>query len=650
MGNLAQIILTKFYFYNINFTLYKRDLSNGFIVAEILSRYFPNKLEMSCFSTGISEAEKKSNWNYLKRIFQSYDSIPLKEETIEKIINMAPNAGFDFLLTIYKFLTKKEPIIIKKINENNNLRQYDPFIPKFMRPNAIYLIRDNEIQRIKDNVTRNNIIMDTLKKHKDYLQSERLQFIKIKPLYIAEKKRKLKNRKIENSRTESRNGKSNNMQNQIGNGSSNNNDALDKSEGNMINTNFDSGTGKGEKKEEKLNMMNLINDVGKTLNEYNIENEFKDIIKKNFVEVDHNIELELKKYHDENDLINFFFEKINLCNDEKLGKVFQVYYEKTNRFIDIISKTLIEIVNILKLINRLLEILISRPLHLEIFLNATLKICEGVLSKDPLKCENIFIGYGLDILLEHMKAKPFYRNIICQIIFGLISNNRFSYYKVIQIIKKKFIIIDELLFYHIIVKCMEYTTEENIDENIIEFYDNVCMTGINSHCDIIKAKTIYLIILFMKYHPFDSLKYSDLIFKHTKSWNWEILSLVLIYCSRILSFYNTLKEEKSRIQNSQNSISEGNSNIKTDQQLLNDLVDINDKLKEVEKFEQRLLDVIDFIFQEKSPNMTIKIGFIYLAEILHYYPLLAQKYIKLLIEFKYNSVRKEVLEIENAGN
>ena len=240
---------------------------------------------------------------------------------------------------------------------------------------------------------------------------------------------------------------------------------------------------------------------------------------------------------------------------------------------------------------------------------------------------------------------------MCQIIFGLISNNRFSYLKVVQIIKKRYIVLDELLFYHTIVKCMEYITEDNLDENIIEFYDSVYLNGLNSNCDIIKIKSIYLVILFMKYNPFDSLKYSQLIFKHIKSWNWEILSLILIYCSRILSFFNTLKDEKSRlvsIQDLQDTLGE-NSVAKEDPQLVSDLKEINEKISEVDKYEQKLLDVIDNIFQEKSPNMTIKIGFIYLAEILHYYPSLATKYIKLLIEFKYNSVRKEILEIDNAG-
>jgi hypothetical protein len=552
---------------------------------------------------------------------------------------MAPNAAFDFLCVIYKFLTKKEAVILKKVNENNHLRQYDPYISKYMRPTAIYVLRDNEIQRIKDDVTRNKEIAESLKKHQEFLFNERQYFIKIKPLIAAEKKR-YKLRKAEMGRKESRL-----------NASQSKNNETQENDNNPNNLTENNAVGKGDKKEEKLNMMNMLNDCGKTLNEYNVENEFKEIIRKNFVEVDHNIELELKKYHDENDLINFFFEKINLCNDEQLSKIFQVYYEKNMRFIDIISKTLIEIVNYLKLINRLLEILVSRSTHLEVFLSATLKICEGVLQKDQLKCENIFIGYGLDIILDNLLAKPFYRNIMCQIIFGLISNNRFSYLKVVQIIKKKYAVIDELLFYHTIVKCMEYITEDNLDENIVEFYDSVYLNGLNSNCDIIKIKSIYLVILFMKYNPFDSLKYSQMIFKHIKSWNWEILSLILIYCSRILSFFNTLKDEKSRlltIQNLQDTLGE-NSVAKEDPQLVSDLKEINEKISEVDKYEQKLLEVIDHIFQEKSPNMTIKIGFIYLAEILHYYPSLAAKYIKLLIEFKYNSVRKEILEIDNAG-
>ena len=216
---------------------------------------------MSSFSTGLSDREKRTNWDYLKRIFTNYSSIPLKEDSIDKIINMAPNAAFDFLCVIYKFLTKKEPFILKKINENNNLRQYDPYISKYMRPTAIYVLRDNEIQRIKDDVIRNKEITESLRKHRDFLFAERQHFIKIKPLIAAEKKR-YKARKAEMGRKESRLNPLQKINNET-------------QENDTGEENAENASGKNDKKEEKLNMMNMLNDVGKTLNEYNIEMNLK---------------------------------------------------------------------------------------------------------------------------------------------------------------------------------------------------------------------------------------------------------------------------------------------------------------------------------------------------------------------------------------
>ena len=83
-------------------------MCNGFIVAEILSRYFPLKVEMRGFSTGTSMEEKETNWNYLKKIFKKYNQIPLADEIVMKVICQAPNAAFEFLCILFKFLTKKE--------------------------------------------------------------------------------------------------------------------------------------------------------------------------------------------------------------------------------------------------------------------------------------------------------------------------------------------------------------------------------------------------------------------------------------------------------------------------------------------------------------------------------------------------------------
>ena len=76
--------------------------------------------------------------------------------------------------------------------------------------------------------------------------------------------------------------------------------------------------------------------------------------------------------------------------------------------------------------------------------------------------------------------------------------------------------------------------------------------------------------------------------------------------------------------------------------------EVKTKINEIQKCEGTILEIIDHIFNLSSPRMTIKIGFIYLADILEFYPDLAKKYMKLLIEYKDNTVRKEVLKVNKA--
>ena len=60
-----------------------------------------------------------------------------------------------------------------------------------MRPIATTIIRDTEIQRIKDDLTRVNVIEGILQRHREYIKSERYLFSKSKNFsYIKERKKK----------------------------------------------------------------------------------------------------------------------------------------------------------------------------------------------------------------------------------------------------------------------------------------------------------------------------------------------------------------------------------------------------------------------------------------------------------------------------
>ena len=47
-----------------------RDFANGFLVAEVLSKYFPDDVQMHSFENVTSIQRKKSNWHLLKRFFK----------------------------------------------------------------------------------------------------------------------------------------------------------------------------------------------------------------------------------------------------------------------------------------------------------------------------------------------------------------------------------------------------------------------------------------------------------------------------------------------------------------------------------------------------------------------------------------------------
>lgn len=705
-----------------------KDLANGFCVAEILSRYpvpyVPGiageysvknvyKVNMQEFSNGNSFEERTTNWNHICKILSKYYQFPISSEIPAQIINKAPNAAFKFLTMLYKFLTKRDVSVLNTVDETNKFRQYAEVevLPKYMRPTASILVRDTEIQRIKDDLVRKNELQNVLENHKAYLTKERDEFMKYKE--IMKEQERLK--KIKSSYT-SQKSRSMNTENQ--NKMNNTNSNMNSNEMNEGKESENNVSGSERIKEEKVNLIGILNEVSPIMKENeNVESEFRSVIKKNFIEADRNIELDLKNYSEEKDIIDYFFEKVDLVTEEHLSKIFAAYEDKEKDLIGIISRTLIEMVPFLKMVCRFFDTFYKNEQWVQ-FKTTTLKICNAVREIDGKKCDNIFLNFALDVVLDMIKVNPIYRNEMCQIIFSLTTNTSESHYEILKRISKKFANTDEILFYHILVQCMNNIKEsdEILNEDIFYFYNEAIIKGLSSSCDVVVIKSIYLINQFMRFYYFDCLQYHDRVFKHINTYNWEILSLILIYCSKALELYNRQKlerenamtsqqvneeakenpheelkeemkesakeplsikeEEKEASQNSikvpsvkeekKSTISEHNeiaeqgesnvehneieniASIEKDPNIDEYNKKIEEDLKEIAKTEPKFLEIIEYIFSLRSPHMTIKIGFIYLAEILEFYPDLARKYMKLLIEYKDSKIRKEVLNVNQA--
>jgi hypothetical protein len=507
--------------------------------------------------------------------------------------------------------------MLQRIDESDPYRKYNFQMPQFMRPIANTVLRNGQVQDIKDDYVRIEKLEELLRKHKENIKNERIMFMKMKSFQYEKKLKDLQN-KIDKKKEERNLKNFSEHQSQINEDEDN-----------------DTTRSKGDsKKDDKINLITHFQEVNKSLNDYNyVVNEFRDIVKKYFIDADHKIELELKKYKEEVDLIEFFFNNIHLIDQEKLNKMFIVFEDRTSKYIDIISKTLLELMPFIKIITRLFDILVKKNLPIKLVKETALKICEGIHASSGSYCEAIFLNYGIDIILDLIKSSPLYRNEMCQIIFSLISNNSSSHYSVLQSLRRKFSQKDELIYYHILSKWVTNLKEENLDFAIFSFYDNAITKGINSTCDFVKIKSLNILNHFSQFDYINALKFVPKIFKHARSWNWEILSQILIYCESVLLYYNLSIEEHEKMKDS-NQLDENMKNL------------LEENISKISQYEKEFLQVIDTIFNKKNPYITLKIGFIYLSNIIHYYPSLAEKYIKLLIEFQYNTIRKDVLEVE----
>ena len=85
----------------------KRDLSNGWIIAEIFSRYYPNKLEMYQFDNGFKLDKKKNNWEFLTTFFKR-NEIPITPQDWDPVMHCAPNAAYNLLKKLYGLLTGRQ--------------------------------------------------------------------------------------------------------------------------------------------------------------------------------------------------------------------------------------------------------------------------------------------------------------------------------------------------------------------------------------------------------------------------------------------------------------------------------------------------------------------------------------------------------------
>lgn len=84
----------------------KRDIANGYLVAEIFARHFPSELGMHSFNNVTSTKRKLDNWELLDKFFKK-KNVPISKEAYENVIACKLGAAEALIEAVYIFLTGK---------------------------------------------------------------------------------------------------------------------------------------------------------------------------------------------------------------------------------------------------------------------------------------------------------------------------------------------------------------------------------------------------------------------------------------------------------------------------------------------------------------------------------------------------------------
>lgn len=136
----------------------KRDFANGYLVAEIFSRFFPGQLEIHRFYTGDSIALKSSNWSELHKCLKK-NNIDIPDEATDAVMNGLPGAAILFIQNLYSLFTGRE-ILGGALQQ---LEKHGAEIPHFAQPTTTTMIRCGAPNKAR-------LIADT---HTDFLDNLR---------------------------------------------------------------------------------------------------------------------------------------------------------------------------------------------------------------------------------------------------------------------------------------------------------------------------------------------------------------------------------------------------------------------------------------------------------------------------------------------
>jgi hypothetical protein len=134
-----------------------RDLSNGFIVAEILCKHHPHDISLHSFSAGMKLSIKEDNWMQIRKFMLKKGIHELSTSEISDIVNQNTDTICLIIEKLYRrFSGIVDSELTNCVSENREFHSKSPQKqqPRYALPTASFKVKDSFIDRTADDMER----------------------------------------------------------------------------------------------------------------------------------------------------------------------------------------------------------------------------------------------------------------------------------------------------------------------------------------------------------------------------------------------------------------------------------------------------------------------------------------------------------------
>ncbi|XP_026186380.1 spermatogenesis-associated protein 4 [Mastacembelus armatus] len=154
----------------------RRNLSNGYLVAEIFSHYYPQAFPDHFYDKGTSLSAKQKNWSRIERSLQKHN-LQLMKEVVDGTIHCKPGAAEALVHELYTILTNQSIRNAGGPESDFTDQEYQECLPTLARSTASKAIKNNlritEIMADPDISTNQRKAEVILHRHLEHKAAER---------------------------------------------------------------------------------------------------------------------------------------------------------------------------------------------------------------------------------------------------------------------------------------------------------------------------------------------------------------------------------------------------------------------------------------------------------------------------------------------